>query len=708
VRLSGFQEKQPAKRTENKIMKTIPIVLHRLLVGCILAGCLCVQNLNAQSPPGGGGGGGTNYYNPPPDISNYLKYKAQSFSVIDTNAAAESDTNLYNALLAFADDSSTDPTLQVLPFGDHCLLFKASHFDYSGETTRDFCLAVCDKLETPLYKIIDLSKPTNNIQNGGWLLQGWVTAQRVTDSMFLIVSNTSRIYNGFFRVIPYGGPSIELTGVSAGDTVSNTISFQVKINDLSGITNEQIAVLVDSLPARFSLGSSNFVNLDTRYAPNGSEFLSVIAENTSALIFDPQIGGTDNKLIYNTKTNLQLDFENPIYLTFAGDESSPDVGTNYSVFTISEPEYVTGKITDPSNGRVIKSYSGYVPYATSVAFAWNFNDTNGSAYAKDSYVFTFKANPSSSPFTSTKSQFGDNTTTLVITNGIGKQGVRQGGYCIRNYEEEDPSTTLGALVNSKQEMWGDTLEFLYRTLYYGQSGSIPEYSIADIGPNRSNPAFPHFPFAVNDATEFTWPLFLHAVLTNRIYSDFNYGPGHANGYFMGAGPKPAGQNYVNDTIGVDMVEPWVFGLNNTNKNWRMRKVAMWGCNTGNKSFTGGYHGWPEAFGIRTTGQQIHGWTKKNAGLFFLGDLAFLPYGSSHSTISEVAFSFDFIWIDGAVPFPGSCDPTYSFQFALETTLGTYPELVAAKPYLYGFPFLPYSSVYDDELMLNNISHVKTH
>ena len=83
--------------------------------------------------------------------------------MLDTNAVASTDTNLFNALSSFSDDNGTNPVLQVMPYNGNCLLFKASHFDYSGESTRDFCLAVCDKVETPLYKNINLSKKKTRV-----------------------------------------------------------------------------------------------------------------------------------------------------------------------------------------------------------------------------------------------------------------------------------------------------------------------------------------------------------------------------------------------------------------------------------------------------------------------------------------------------------------------------------------------------------------
>jgi hypothetical protein len=663
--------------------------------------------------PGGGDEGTNGYsYTPPPDIPNHLKYQAQTFAVIDTNAAAVNDTNLYNTLASFSDDNGTNPVLQVLPYQGNCLLFKASHFDYSGETDRDFALVVCDKVETPLYKTVNLPDMSTN---NGWLIQGLISKYKVTDPMYLVVSNISRIYNAFFQVIPYSGPTVQLSGAQDYDMVSNTIALQAAITDLSGVTNEQIEILVDGLPARYSLSSSDTINIDTRYAPNGIEPVSVLVGNSTALLYDPANSVTDNKLSYQSTATLSLDFENSIYLTFAGDESSPDVGTNYTEFTVSQPEYVTGQITDPSNGRLVASYSGYVPYATTIGFPWDFHEADGvTLYTNDTYVFTFQASPDA-PQIALNGNNGAMPndagagTTLTITNTIGKQGVRTGGGCILNYEAEDPSTTAGNIIDSSQQQWGDTLEFLYESLYDGQFGSLPQYFASDIGPNRSNPSNPHLPFEVNSSSQGNWLNFLQSVITNHAYSDFNYGPGHANGYYIGGGPNsPIFGNYVSTQIGVDQVEPLVVGSTHNDPNWRMRKVVMWGCDTGNKSYTAGYHGWPEAFGIRPTSVQIHSWTKKNVGLFFLDELEYSPYGDSHATICEVAETFDSIWVYGATPFPGGCDPTYSFQFALESTLGMYPELSYAKPLIDGFLYVPYSCVYDNELMINDISHVKTH
>ena len=152
------------------------------------------------------------------------------------------------ACVAFGNDTNTYPVLQIAQYQPGCPAIKASHFDYSAET-RNFCIVVCDKLDTPLFKTIDLSSPSNNVGNGGWLVQGSVPQWQVSDPMYMVVSNISTVYNAFFQAIPYSGATVEVTGANAYDVVSNTISLQATVTDLSGITNENVAVTVDGLTA---------------------------------------------------------------------------------------------------------------------------------------------------------------------------------------------------------------------------------------------------------------------------------------------------------------------------------------------------------------------------------------------------------------------------------------------------------------------------
>jgi len=158
---------------------------------------LCGMAMSASfilSPPGGGTGSGGGTAPAPDTRRNYLKFLGQEFSLLDTNRVSLTDTNLYNALLAFPSDANTSPVLQIAAYGTNSVLIKASHFDYSAETVRDFALLICDKAETPTWKNVDLSGSSDS--QDGWLIQGTVPNWQVTDPMYLEVSNiTNRLVN---------------------------------------------------------------------------------------------------------------------------------------------------------------------------------------------------------------------------------------------------------------------------------------------------------------------------------------------------------------------------------------------------------------------------------------------------------------------------------------------------------------------------------
>ncbi|HVV02135.1 MAG TPA: hypothetical protein VHH88_12280 [Verrucomicrobiae bacterium] len=117
--------------------------------------------------------------------------------------------------------------------------------------------------------------------------------------------------------------------------------------------------------------------------------------------------------------------------------------------------------------------------------------------------------------------------------------------------------------------------------------------------------------------------------------------------------------------------------------------------------------WPNALGIYTTVQQENSLQDKNCGLFFENDVTFDPleqdtfYGSGSGAgpahLPEVAAAFEKYWVMGEYAFPGGADPNYSMQFAYNTILSLYPELVASRPVLIGYRWLPYSGQYDNEL-----------
>jgi hypothetical protein len=645
-------------------------------------------------PGGGGGGGGTNTYTPPPDISNYLKYQAQAFLVLDTNAVASTDTNLFNALASFAGASGTNPVLQVMPYQGNCLLFKASHFDFSGEPTRDFCLAVCDKVETPLYKNMNLSVPSNNVQNGGWLVQGSVPRVQVTDPMFLMVSNTSRIYNGFFRVIPYGGPELELTGQTAYDVVSNTITLQASIADLSGVTNETFDVTVDGFKARYGIGTNNTINLETAYNPNGPCTLYAKAVS-SAVVFDPTNSQGDAKLIFSGTTSLPLDFENDTFMAFSGDNSSPDIGTTYSLFVINKEQDIEAWISDPSDGHYLAHYVGHVPYAATIEIPWDFTETDGiTPYTNDTYVVKFVAY---------------DPTTLIVTNSIDRHGVRVAARNIVTYEEEDPAAPAGTYLNSKADSSITSLEYgLYENLYDNHAFSFTMYNNGQIGSSRENIFSALFPWVLTQGQEASWLGNTSAALGSYFFSDFTYYMGHSSGVDIGGGPR--GNNFVNAWMTTQDVKNYV--LAGHLQNWRMRKVALWGCYTDSDPAAtagGAYPSWPDAFGIRKGADQIFGFTTKNVGLFFAGALPQGGYsGVFGGTSVEVAAQFDQLWVCGPNAYPGGCDPTYAFSWAVAQIRNINPELDSSSSYpaLKGFPYLPFAGVYDSELTTNDVSNVK--
>jgi hypothetical protein len=97
---------------------------------------------------------------------------------------------------------------------------------------------------------------------------------------------------------------------------------------------------------------------------------------------------------------------------------------------------------------------------------------------------------------------------------------------------------------------------------------------------------------------------------------------------------------------------------------------------------------------------------KNVGLFFMGALPQGGYsGTFGSTASEVAVDFDDLWVAGPNPYPGACSPTYSFAWAVAQIQGMNPELNQAMPTWIGFGYLPYSGIYDSQLIMNNISGI---
>jgi len=221
--------------------------------------------------------------------------------------------------------------------------------------------------------------------------------------------------------------------------------------------------------------------------------------------------------------------------------------------------------------------------------------------------------------------------------------------------------------------------------------SLTQYFPWQIGNNRDNPTSPQMPIALTPGTQTSWPSTMSNLFCNANYSDFNW-IGHTSSYRIGGGPWIfSSWNYVTTTLDGPTVMPWLMSVG---KNWKMRKVAMWGCFTARSAH---YQSWIQTFVVSTN--QMKRLIGKNGGLFFNGEVS-PGYcgGDMRDCISEVAEEFDQIWVMGANPYPGGCNPNYSLNFALYMTKGVFPEIEGAEPVVVGCPYLPYAGVYDDQLM----------
>jgi hypothetical protein len=652
------------------------------------------------TPPGGGCTNCPPYIPPPPDNRpNLIKYMDHGFSVVNTNEVlGDGDTNFYNALAAMPNDTGTNPVLVASIYGNS-ILVKAMHFDYSAES-RDFCLVISDNPGDPLYKSVDfVHTPSQTDSQNGWVIQGSVQNDDVTDPMFMQVSNTATDRAPcFFRAIPYSGPAIGLIGANSGDTVSNTLSLIAQVNDLSGSTNEQYTVDVDGIPALYTItparGSYQAqIQIQTPYTPNGQHTVNVSAF-ASVRTYDTNNPPTDAHLLFSASSSIPLDFENTTFVAWQSDECSPDVGTNYLLFGMEQPGSITATISDPANGTVVANYSGSVPSATIVQLAWNFTLADGvTPYSNDTYLVTFNATTAAP---------------LVFTNKISTNGVRTARGCLVSYEMENPAgTSTQAYLDDRANLWiNNTLAPLYETLYYTDFASSTAYTVGQIGSGRDNPTG-LFPLILDKGNQTNFGNALCQLLSIGLISDWDY-VGHGTGNGIGGSED----GYISAWVDLQTIaSKGVFAFGQTGGNRRMRKAAIWACYsyTPPRSNAGGaYASMPDALGIRPTAVQTNSWIRKNVGLFFAGELK--QDGYTGSTVDgdgfEVACDFDLLWVAGGVASPGFADPTFSFDWAVRSILQVAPELAKAKPIEVGFPWVPDAGIYDDELNTNNTIHVR--
>jgi hypothetical protein len=635
-----------------------------------------------QPPPPGGGGNGTN----PPvrtNIVNPAKYFAQYFSLLDTNVVASSNTNLYRCITNFP-PASAGPTLQIKLFGTNCAVVKANHFNYSAET-RDFALLICDSPARALWKNVSL---TAQDTNDGWLVEGTVAAYKVKDPMWMMISNLSS-WPAVLRAIPYGGPNIQLTGYAASSVVSNTISLHANVTDLSGVTNDQFQLTVNGIPGRTSFATGNTINFDTRYNVNGPQTVYLNAFNYGAQIYDPANPPLNQRFTFSPSTTLALDLENAYYVAFASDMCLPDAGTNHMLFYVNKAQNISATIFNPTNGTVMASYGGYVPYAANVDIGWNFTMADHTTpYGGDSYAVSFTAS-------------GSGGGTLSNTNTVDRIGVRTGAGTMLTYEWEDPTyhNPDGQWLNDQADSYiKSTLAYLYNNL--NNSLGLTQYQPWMVGTNRNRgDCFPR------DAWSISWG-FILSHLTNAYYSDLTIGPAHGSGGTIGGDPL----GYLPGSFSAFDLKNYVIRVGG--KNWRLRKAALWPCYSADvlKASAGGYYNtdFADACGIRPNVQEETTYMRKNCGFFVLNEINQRGFSGGNGNIStaQVAEMLDQTWVCGANQFPGGCDPTYSWKFAIDSIRGMYsPELDQAGPRLGGYSKMIFSSVYDDLLMVGNTSFV---
>jgi hypothetical protein len=648
-------------------------------------------------PTGGGGSPGTNSPPPaPPNIRNYAKYSQQIFSLLDTNSlAAGADTNLYTACAAMPVDTNTVPMLFIRQYGPNAAIIRADNFDYS-ETNADFALLVCDKVETPTWKTIDFGGASD--AQDGWLVQGTVPNSQVSTNMFMLITNINLLYPAFFRAIPYSGPQIAINGdPQPYDVVSNTITLNAQILDLSGTTNEQFSVVVDDDVARYGFGTTNStISLDTKYNVIGLHNV-YLSGGAKASVYDPINAPDNTKLLFNSSASVPLDFENDTYLLFASDYAPPEIGTNYFYYSVNKAQDVAGIILDLSDGDVVLAFTNYVPYATTLYFGWNFTEADGvTPYTNDTYVVHFIAfDPAD----------------IINTNTIDREGVRPGTGCYLTYEEENPvdpdGGDVGNYLNQSADTWiNQNLKFLYTDLYDGLG--LTMYDSGQVGAARA-----HSDCQPLDSGHVEWSAFMQPALASLInvgtntwstYSDLTIAQAHGNGATVGGG------HYLQNTFTPTDLKGWLMAAGT---NWRLRKANVWTCYSGDILLGPNRFNEPLDFGgacgIRGTTLQSKSYMRKNVGLFFAGLLPQVGFGGSFSvTTAQVAAAFDQAWVCGPNAYPGDCDPTYSFDSAAQSVVNQYPELGSfqAAAVRFGYPLMIYSSAFDDELMMLNTTHVK--
>jgi hypothetical protein len=183
-------------------------------------------------------------------------------------------------------------------------------------------------------------------------------------------------------------------------------------------------------------------------------------------------------------------------------------------------------------------------------------------------------------------------------------------------------------------------------------------------------------------------------LTNSYYSELTIAQAHGTGGFLG------GAKYLTNTIDSHDLERWVQGYAD-NKRWRLRKATMFACYSADVQLNKlGYPNWSDACGIRPAPIQNNSFMYKNCGLFF-GEVISNLYSDNvlggYKSTAEIAEVLDQTWVCGENQYPGGCDPTYSWRYAVQSTVNRFDGFENSKPSLAGFSKCIYTSIYDDLL-----------
>jgi len=237
------------------------------------------------------------------------------------------------------------------------------------------------------------------------------------------------------------------------------------------------------------------------------------------------------------------------------------------------------------------------------------------------------------------------------------------------------------------------------TLYQDIYGylSLTQYGTGDVGTNR-NAAQCH-PY---NADYKSWNGIL-GQLTNYYYSELTIAQAHGTGGFLG------GAKYLTNTIDSQDLLRWVSGYSD-NKRWRLRKASMFACYSADTHLIAiGYPTWADACGIRSTDIQNNSFMYKNCGLFFkdvIGNLYSDNILGGNKSTAEIAAIVDQTWVCGQNQYPGGCDPTYSWRYAVQSTVNRFDGFEDTKPSIAGFAKCIYTSIYDDLLRNLNTIAVK--